>query len=392
MNGQPENQLDTFQDQSIAVYGGGGGWGDRITRAASNLFGKTRIVEQKATPAEAIAAARESDILFMATPDPVINDLLIEVRNQLRPGKGVIDCATNKSGFADTLTSLAEDGVSVCSTHPMVKPETSPRGQTVIIMPIGEHAQLAQQVAQRIFVEMGMRPEELDFAQHADMMVILQMVPHLIHRILIHAMAHGLQAQEMSIEDVSRLAPANYLLSELGVGRVGIQRPEVSAGIVMTALQTPLGHRVLGGIQETIGRIIAADKREELSALFTSDVNLLDPNGSWREEMTKRTDAALTRLGNLRLRSFQVTVPDRPAVLRDVLSIMHDLHDIDMTALDSQIIDQEDGTALARFDVGITDQQLDFQKLAVDLERVGASITFPRSALKSQGLSPEATD
>jgi len=382
---QHNGVADVLRDRSVVVYGGGGGWGKNIVEASTGISRRVSVVEHDATLAEVIAAAQNNDVLTLATPDPAINKILIEIRQSLTREKIILDCASNKSGFATTLKEIAEDGASVCSTHPMVMPKTSPRGQTVIIMPVGENAQIAKQVAERIYGQMGMRPEELDFDQHADMMVILQMVPHLMERILIHAMAHGLKKQNMSNKDVSRLAPANYRLAELGVGRVGIQRPDVSAGIIETALQTPFGKLVFGRIQETIGQIMAASDRAELSKLFMGDINLLDPDGSWREEMTNRTEAALTRLGNLRLRSCQITVPNKPAILRDVLSILHDLHDIDMTAIDSQIIQQgNNGDSVARFDIGISDEHVDFPALEKNLQKVGATIVLQGSPSRKQ--------
>ena len=155
----------------------------------------------------------------------------------------------------------------------MVAPTSSPIGQNVLIMPVGNNDESATTVAKKIFRTMGMNSEDFDFDKHADAMVILQMVPHLIQRILIDALSQGISQKSMSIEDLSRLASANYLLTELGLGRVATQRPSVSAGIIATALKENFGRKILGGIQSTLGKIISAgEDREELTNLFQASV------------------------------------------------------------------------------------------------------------------------
>ena len=363
------------QDFSVVVFGGGRGWGKRIVDALKPIC-KVQIVEKAATPDEVKKAVENNDVIFLAVPDPAINGILIETRSFLVKGKAILDCATNKIGFANTLKDIANSGASVCSTHPMVMPTISPRGHNVIFMPLGNKSERAKQVAELIFSkEMGMKPEQLDFDQHTDVMVIMQMVPHLIQRILIDALGHGIEDKDMTINEVSRLAPANYMLAELGVGRVAIQESDVSAGIITSALQTKFGKKIFGAIQSNLGQIIAAgEDRTELSGLFTQGVNRIDPNGMWRKQMIDRTKAALIRLGNLRSLSCQVEAPNKPGILRDILNILHDKHSIDMTALDSQVVYEDDGSSKARFDIGITDCEIDFKRLAFDLKEIDCSL------------------
>lgn len=360
------------KDFSVVVFGGGRGWGERIVGAFLQIIPKVQIIEKDATPDEVKRAVETNDVIFLAVPDPEINGILIETRNLLVKDKVILDCATNKNGFAYTLKDIANSGASVCSTHPMVMPEIPPRGQNVIFMPLGNKSQFATQVAEMVFSEMmGMNPAQLDFDQHTDVMVIMQMIPHLIHRILIDAMGHGIDDKGMTINDISRFAPANYMLAELGVGRVGIQKPSVSAGIIAPALQTKFGKKIFGAIQSNLGQIIAAgEDREELTDLFTEGVNRIDPDGTWRRQMKDRTEVALTRLGNLRSRSCQIEAPNKPGILRNVLNILHDKYSIDMTALDSQVIPQINNSCIARFDIGINDCRIDFEKLAADLKEI----------------------
>lgn len=359
------------------VFGGAAGWGKRVHDVLQHRVRELRVVEKGDSPQAAAAAVAASTLVFLAIPDADIDGVLAAQRDRLGAGHMVIDCASNKTGFAATLSRIAAAGASVCSTHPMVVSTTSPRGHSVLIMPVGANAQPAAQAAREIFSALGMTLESFDFERHTEAMVIVQMVPHLVQRILIQALAHGLAEARMTIGDISRIASANYLLAELGLGRVAAQRPDVSAGIIATALKAPFGRQILADIAAMIARVGAAgERREELSRLFADSVAGLDPDGTWRREMHMRTEAALVRLGNLRSRHFVVEAPNQRGILRDILSVLIDGHNIDMTALDSQVILDERGNALARFEIGITDEHVDFDRLGAELRALGVRIVM----------------
>jgi prephenate dehydrogenase len=364
-----------LSDARAVVLGGGAGWGKRIADVLRPLVREVRVVERDDAPATADAAIAAGDLVVFAIPDAAIDAALAAARDRLVQGKIVIDCASNKSAFAATLSAIAHAGASVCSTHPMVVSTTSPRGHNVLIMPLGTASGRAESAARAIYAALGMTLEAFDFARHTEAMIIVQMVPHLVQRILIQALGHGLEATGMTIADIERIAPANYLLAELGLGRVAAQRADVSAGIVATALHDAFGRRIVDDIRAMLDDVAgAADRRDELARLFGDSVALLDPGGEWRETMRARTEAALIRLGNLRSRHFVVEAPNRRGILRDILAVLIDAHNIDMTALDSQVVLDERGAALARFEIGITDEHVDFERLARDLDALGVRL------------------
>ena len=376
-------QLNIRKDLSVVVFGGGAveqthyTWGKRIVEAFRQLNYTVNIIEIDDTAEDKKKAVENNDIIFFAVPETDINEYLLETKSHLIKNKIILDCATNKGDFENTLKEIALNGASVCSTHPMVNPEIIPRGQNVILMPIGNKSETATQIAKMVFCKkMGMIPSEIDFDQHANTMVILQMVPHLIQRILIDAMGHGIEDFGMTINDVSQYAPANYLIAELGVGRVGLQKSITSANIVSSALQTKFGKKIFESIRSNLGQISAAGDPKELSNLFTIGINRLDPHGKWRNDMGDRTEVALNRLGNLRSRSCQVCAPNKPGILLEILEILYNTHNIDMTALDSQIIYKEDGSSMAHFDIGLSDLEIDFKELEVDLKKINCSFNF----------------
>lgn len=381
---------NALNNRSFVVFGGRGNWGGLICRALEEAGTKPRIIVLESTQEERVEAISNSDVVILAISDIDTLKTLEQFRHVFinNPGKILIDCASSKSPFAGMLREIANSGTSVCSTHPMVKPESSSiRGQTVIVMPLGTRSEEARSVAECIFKNiLGMNSAEPQFdnlgdvlEQHAALMVVLQMIPHFTQRILIDALGQGIPDKFGTVQNVSSFAPANYFLSELGFGRVATQLPRTSAEIIATALQTEFGQQMFGGIQTTMGQIISAGRnRDRLIQLFQEGVSRLDPSGEWRREMQDKTEVSLTRLGNLRSRSFQVQVEDKLGILRDILSILVN-HKINMTALDSQVIGN---TAI--FDIGITDATVDFDKLRSDLTEIGVTITQINDRLSSK--------
>jgi prephenate dehydrogenase len=362
-------------DLRAVVFGGGAGWGRRVVDALAPQASAVRVIEKDADPAATIAAVAAANLVFVAIPDAEIANLLRALRAHLGRGAMLIDCASNKSGFAGLLEEIAAAGVSVCSTHPMVVSTSALRGHNVLVMPVGAAAEAATQAAGAIYGALGMTLQSFEFARHTDAMVIVQMIPHLAQRMLIQALAHGLADAGMTIADIERIAPANYLLAELGLGRVAAQRPDVSAGVIATALAQASGRRLVADLRTMIERIAdSGTRREDLARLVADSVAALDPDAGWRRAMQARTEAALIRLGNLRSRHFVVVAPDRRGILRDILSVLIDAHNIDMTALDSQVVVDEHGIALARFEIGITDEEVDFARLARELGALGARV------------------
>lgn len=375
-------QRNIPKDISVVIFSGGTKdqakytWEKRIVEAFKQLNINPDVINKNdVTPENLKKAVENNNVIFFAGPDSEINEILLKTKHLLVKNKIILDCATNKDGFANTLKEIAYNGASVCSTHPMVNPEINPRGQNVILMPIGNKSENATQIAKEIFSEkMEMRLSEWDFEKHSDTMVILQMIPHLVQRVLIDAMGRGLEDIGITIYDVSRYAPANYLIAELGIGRVGIQKPDTSAEFILSALQTEFGKKMLHSIQKNLEEIISASKKKELSNLFTIGINRLDPIGIWKKNMQYRTEVALNRLGNLRSRTCQIDAPNRPGILLEILNILYCNHEIDLTALDSQVINKEDGSSMVHFDIGISDKEINYEKLKDDLKLINCSL------------------
>jgi prephenate dehydratase len=89
--------------------------------------------------------------------------------------------------------------------------------------------------------------------------------------------------------------------------------------------------------------------------------------------MAERTEAALNRLGNLRSRSLVISAPNRIGMLRDILTVLA-RHDIDMTALDSQLMTGDDGNELVRFEIGISNVLIAHESIHGELGAIGVRL------------------
>jgi len=375
--------LSIIQGRTVVVFGGEGVWGKRFVDAVRDKVQRVIVIEKGTDPEEMLRAVEESSVMILATPDPEIRGILEQARAKMHAELAIIDCATNKGLFEDVLHDLAEEGLSICTTHPLVRPQTPPRGQNVLLMPVGENAQIATDVARCIYRILGMQINETAFEKHSEKMAVSQQFPHQFQRTMIGVLGKTLAEMGISIQDVDKFATANTKLTWLAMGRTGFQDPLVSAGIIWQGLQTPMGKKIL---DETIAllekiREIGND-REALIALFEEQIQVLDPDGTWRKTMGRQTDTILERLGNLSQGSFEITVPNDRGILVRILDILSEKYDIDLTALDSNIEYHDDGTSTAHFAMGITDtgEDIDVQELAEILEQVGAKIVLPEES------------
>ena len=285
----------------------------------------------------------------------------------------LIDCATSKTGFSGRLQELAET-VSICSSHPMAVSSAALRGQNVLLMPVGSRFLPAETAARRIYDLLGMHCSRFDFSRHDELMSLVQLLPHLVQRAFMAVLGQGLATQRVGISELTSLASANYLLAELGLGRVAAQRCDVSAGIIASGLSGEFGRGLLESLSSSLAAITESkDSRELLTRQFEATVQTLDPDGSWRRQMAERTEAALNRLGNLRSRSLAISAPNRIGMLRDILTVLA-RHDIDMTALDSQLLASDNGVESVRFEIGISNAWIPRESVREELAEIGAHL------------------
>lgn len=363
--------------QALVVFGGLSGWGKKIAETCRGRARAVTIVDLKTNNTDARVAIAQADTVVLAAPDNEIRKTLDEHRALLR-GKNLLDCATNKSDFANSLKEISRE-CDICSTHPMVRSETPSRGQNVLLMPVGDASVNSQAIAREIFTRLEMNIRDFDFEKHGELMSIIQFIPHMIQRVLIGSLGRILSEKKMNINDIGQFAPANFLVTELGIGRVGIQKTSVSAGIIIEALKTDFGRHIFQVIQNNLAEFEEKTERHVLERRFSEEVDELDGENLWKERMEEKTDIMIEAMGNLKARSFQlVSNRDKPGLLRDICTILAQ-RNINMTAMHSHVIESDTGQNGVRFDIGIDDAEVDWQGLEEELNAFGLQIMKAKS-------------
>jgi len=355
-------ETSSLDGKMLTVIGGGRGWGAKIVQAGKQAAAEVSIIEQDTDNSTRNDRIRHADSVFFAAPDTEIPNILRDTR-KLLGGKRVLDCASNKGPFEKMLLEISEEA-STCSTHPLVRPETPTRGQNVLIMPIGAGAQRATEDAEAIYRGMEMQLRRFDFKRHGDFMAVVQFLPHLIQRTLIAALGKVLGEQGLSLDQIADIAPANFGMTEMGMGRVAIQRPDVSAGIMAEAFKSELGRRIHAIVSETLEQIarIGTD-RAALIEFATTGVHRLDQSGEWRKAMNPLTDTAIEARGNFNLRSFVLIVEeDKPGLLAQIASLLASFG-LNMNAIHSHSLEREQGRGV-RFHIGVDQKDADWEALA----------------------------
>lgn len=365
----------SHNNQTIAIFGAADGWGKKMAEIAEHLQMRVIKIDPELGPetCDSRKAVEQADIIFLAAPDTKIRKILEETRDLLK-GKIVLDCATSKSDFEDILIEISEKN-SVCSTHQMVNPETPASGQNVLIMPVGAQSGPAQKVATDLFEAVRMKIHtDISFTEHRRMMAVMQFLPHLVQRMMIATAGTTLQKMGKNIEEVSECGPANFHMTELAMGRVAMQKPETSAGILIDGLQTEFGKEIVALLRQSLKTIEqSSDDRPGLTELLTSDRDRIDAGTSWSKDQKATTSTILERRGNLRARSCSIESPeDAPGTLLKICEIFKQ-HNINMTAMDSHVT-QDLGPRRVRFDIGIGDEAVDWNLLDSELQVKGLTL------------------
>ena len=356
---------------TITVFGHKNGWGRKITQTSEDIFERTIGIDKDAEGQEISEALEASQLAFLAAPDTEIRGI-IEAHRARLSSMQVLDCATNKGPFKKEFLELAKTA-SVTSTHPMVISTSATKGQNVIIMPINERSAPSERNAREIYQRLGMELKTLSFERHEDIMAVAQNIPHLIQRLGIHLLRYEIERRGLSYEEIIDIAPANAQITELALGRVGMQRPDVSAGIIHQAFKTDGGRKMMEEVIRELQRLMAACEQEDrtsLVSIFEQEIAIFDPTGKWRSRIKSKTDIHLETIGNLRKKSFSLaSCKNEPGLLHKTTGILLK-HRINITAIHSHESENGDGKSV-RFDIGIEETEIDWSALKKDLEDLG---------------------
>ena len=321
-------------NERVAIIGGEGNMG-RLTTTLFQNIGQETIVSDVAnpntlTPVEAIRTSRI--VFFSVLPVSEIPVILEAARDVITPEHVILDNASSKTPLMSVLNNLADNGLSVCSTHPMCKHDQPLHGQKVILMDVGQNSQKARQLAEKLYTQAGMIVVELPFESHDHSMLIVQGLPHLLWR----AVGEVYAKYGIDPEALQKLGTANFRLFDLAMWRTLVQKPEISTEIIGNFAAQEEGRQLVADLQEAITVIIGSNERAVLSESLRRDSQQLDRNGI-KSRMNEISTTVLERLANLDVESLKVISPVNKTGVLEKLAGAFARAGISLTAIDSHV-------------------------------------------------------
>lgn len=342
--------------EKVAIIGGRGNMG-RVTEKLAARAGFDPVISDISdpeTPAPEEAIKTSKIIFFSVLPIEEIPKIINATADQIDAGYVIIDNATVKQPLSEVYKKLDQEGVSICSTHPLCKHDQPLKGQKVLIMNVGSNHQKASDIANKLYQNAEMVTIPFEFDQHDASMEISQS-PHLFMRSIAQIFAES----QVDLETLWELAPANTQLFLLSLSRTLIQDPKISATIIHHQLSQDSGKELVDLLESSIEEIksVSTDQNK-LTENLAQTRTKLDKNDFFNS-MNEITTTVLERLANLELQSLTViSNSDDPGDLRKLLEPFEKLA-INLTAIDSHSVDGG-----IKFEIGIDQKTISEENLA----------------------------
>ncbi|MBP7747801.1 MAG: bifunctional chorismate mutase/prephenate dehydrogenase [Phycisphaerae bacterium] len=248
------------EPRTVAVIGGRRGMGQCIAQLFGDLGHAVMIadLDTALTPDEAAAVA---DVVIVAVPIDVTEDVIRRIGPRVRPEALLMDVTSIKTGPLRAM--LAASRASVVGTHPLFGPTVhSLQGQRVVLTPgRGDQwlAWLRSMLHARGIELMETTPEEHDRA-----MSIVQVLVHFSTEV----MGKTLATLQVPIDRTLLFTSPIYLMELLLTARHFAQSPALYAAIQMSNPDTAAVTAAFARAAEELRTLTAAQDHAAFDALF----------------------------------------------------------------------------------------------------------------------------
>ncbi len=353
--------------KDIGIIGGAGAIGRVVAKYYQDLGYQVFVSDPKDPDSLTLDALLDRCKFLYITVFPL--ELVPEILNTIaeRPDATkfvVLENTSIKAFIKDECARLDQAGASICATHPLCKADQPWKNQNVLLIPYGENATRAEQLALELYhqAEMNIYPVS-SLEEHDELMCLLQLVPHLVLRIVSTLFAD----LDTDLQLLNSAATANFKLFYLSMWRVLVQSPQLSASIISRLMHQKTGIDIYARLVKRLSSVYDQDATE-LTQLFDKFYEKTQPSDLYQERMNQQGIITLERLANLDQRSLSIlTEKDEVGMLRKILKPFEDLG-INITAIDSHLF----GKTL-RFDIGydagVTEEDLD--TLEAEINKMG---------------------
>jgi len=192
------------EGQSALVIGGSGRLGGWLVNFLDAQGYQVSVADPHRKPCPAARhfsswqeAGLDFDVVVLATPPGITADLLDEVAHS-KPKGLVFDVGSIKSPMVDALHRAAEQGLKVCSVHPMFGPDTALlSGRHVLLMHTGSDR--AMEEARALFVDTMAQTVDIPIEAHDRLMALVLGLSHAINIAFLLALVEtGVPAAELA--------------------------------------------------------------------------------------------------------------------------------------------------------------------------------------------------
>ena len=353
--------------KQIGVVGGGGTIGRLVTRYFTELGYEVFVSDPSLPDSLSLEALLDQvkTVYISVFPMEIIPQILDTIAQ--RPDASdfvILENGSIKDLLADSFHKLDTAGASLCATHPLCKADQPWKNQNVLLIPYGENGAVAHTLALELYEYAEMNVHQVDSLEdHDELMCLLQLVPHLILRLVANLFAE----LETDLDLLNSAATANFKLFYLSLWRVLVQSPDLSAEIIGRLMDQPRGREIYHRFASALSNVPLSDI-STLTDLFRGFYDTTAPSKPYMNKMNMQGIVTLERLANLERRSLSIlTEKDEVGMLREILRPFEELG-INISAIDSHLTD---GTL--RFDIGY-DSGVSAESLAalkVQIESMG---------------------
>lgn len=357
----------------IGIIGGGGAIGRVVATYYAELGYDVLISDPGVEGSYTLEALLDRCRLLYISVFPLerIPSILDEIKGRPNAHEYVVlENGSIKEVLYDSFQALDQSGVSLCATHPLCKADQPWKNQNVLLIPYGRQPERALAVALDLYEAAEMKIHYVEsLEEHDELMCLLQLVPHLVLRIVSTVFAE----LGTDLQLLSSAATANFKLFYLSLWRVLVQSPDLSASIITRLLQQPKGREIFDRLAAALTSVPLKDL-QKLTEHFNTFYNEATPSDIYRDQMNMQGIVTLERLANLDRRSITIlTEQDRVGMLREILEPFDDLG-INLNAIDSHLLA---GPKL-RFDIGYDAGATEEQLIALQKEIEAMGHTFVR--------------
>ena len=354
--------------KEIGIIGGDGSIGRVIHRYYETNGYNVLISDPGAADSLEIDALldRCKTIFVSVFPLEIVPDILDKIA--ARPDVAdfvILENGSIKDVLIEPFDRLDRAGASLCATHPLCKADQPWKNQNVLLIPYGSDPERAKTVALELYETAEMRIHWLgSLAEHDELMCLLQLVPHLLLRIVSTLFAD----LGTDLQLLNSAATANFKLFYLSLWRVLVQSPQLSASIIGRLMQQPKGREIYHRLVASMSSVPLSDI-DTLADYFNNFYDKSGPTDSYIERMNMQGIVTLERLANLERRSITIlTDKDEVGMLREILKPFDELG-INLTAIDSHLLAGPQLRFDIGYDAGVSDEAL--AKLQIEIEAMG---------------------